>query len=67
MVNLIGLAEIARAKSEFQVWRTLAPELVEPRLAGQWLSSDPEYCQRATTFLRIAAGLEDAGAADAFQ
>lgn len=64
VVNLIGLAEIARAKSEFQVWRTLAPELVESRLAGQWLSSDPEYRQRATTFLRIAAGLEDPGAAD---
>ncbi|MFZ2296175.1 MAG: winged helix-turn-helix domain-containing protein [Polaromonas sp.] len=65
VVNLVGLAEIARAKSEFQVWSRLAPELVEPRLSGRWLSSDPEYCQRATTFLRVAAGLQDPGAADA--
>jgi len=65
VLNLIGLAEIARAKVEFQDWSRQAPALVEVRLSGQWLSSDPEYCQRATTFLRIAAGLEDPAAAGA--
>lgn len=61
VLNLIGLADVARARSEFQVWRNLASDLVEARLAGHWLSTDPEYCQRATTFLRIAAGLENPG------
>ncbi len=59
ILNLIGLSEVARARSEFQVWRNLASDLVEARLAGHWLSTDPEYCQRATNFLRIAAGLEN--------
>jgi len=67
VVNLIGMGEITRAKTEFQVWRKLAPELVETRLGGRWLSSDPQYRQRATTFLRIAAGLEDPSAADALR
>jgi tetratricopeptide (TPR) repeat protein len=67
VVNWIGMAEIARAKTEFQVLRTLAPELVETRLAGQWLSSNPEFRRRATTFLRIAAGLEDPSAAEALR
>jgi adenylate cyclase len=65
VLNLIGLAEIVRGKSEFQVMRNLAPEMVEARLAGQWSASSPEWRQRATTFLRIAAGLDDPSAADA--
>jgi adenylate cyclase len=67
VVNWIGLSEVARAKSEFQVVRSLAPELVEARLAGQWLFSKPELVRRATTFLRIAAGLEDPSAAEALR
>lgn len=59
VLNLMGLAEVTRARSEFQVWRNLASDLVEARLAGNWLSADPEYCQRATAFLRVAAGLEN--------
>lgn len=67
VVNLVGVADITRAKTEFQVWCKLAPELVETRLGGRWLSSDPKYRERATTFLRIAAELEDPGAADALR
>ena len=65
VLNLIGLGEIARGKSEFGVMRNLAPEMVEARLAGQWSASSSEWLQRATTFLRIAAGQEEPGAADA--
>ncbi|MFN0162981.1 MAG: adenylate/guanylate cyclase domain-containing protein [Burkholderiales bacterium] len=67
VVNLIGMAEFARAQAAFQVVQALAPKLVAARLAGQWVSSDPAYRHRATTFLRIAAGLEDPGAADALR
>ena len=67
VVSLIGLGELVRAKSEFQMFRDLAPEFVEARLAGQWLSTSPEFRQRATTFLRIAAGLEDPSMADALR
>ncbi len=44
--------------------RLMAPELVEARLAGQWMYSKPHLRRRAMTFLRIAAGLEDASAAE---
>lgn len=65
VVNWIGMAEIARAKTEFQFLHKLAPEMVETRLGGRWLLfSTPVLVQRATTFLRIAAGLEDASAAE---
>jgi hypothetical protein len=67
VVSLIGLGELVRAKSEFQMFRDLAPEFVEARLAGQWLSTSPEFRQRATTFLRIAAGLEDPSMAEALR
>ncbi len=67
VVNWVGLAEVARAKSEFQVLRNLAPEFVESRLAGRFTFSNPELVRRATTFLRIAAGLEDPGAAEALR
>jgi len=67
VVSWIALAEFARAKTEFQVVRDLAPNLVEARLAVQWLSPVPEFRRRATTFLRIAAGLEDPSAAEALR
>lgn len=42
-------------------------ELVEARLAGQWTFSNPDLVRRATTFLRIAASLEDPSAAEALR
>lgn len=63
VVNLIGLADIAQARQEFQTWHLHTPELVEARLGGKWLLAQPEYCQRATTFLRIASSLQDPAAA----
>ncbi len=64
VVNYVGVADIERARSAFQALQTLAPELVEARLAGKWTSSNTELWQRATLFLRIAAGVEDAAAAE---
>lgn len=67
VLSLIGLGDLVRAKSEFQLFFDLAPEFVKARLAGQWLSTNPEFRRRATTFLRIAAGLEDPRMADALR
>jgi tetratricopeptide (TPR) repeat protein len=67
VVNYVGMAEIDRAKTEFQTLRSLAPNLVEARLAGNWTAPNIALWQRATLFLRIAAGLEDPGAAEAMQ
>ena len=67
VISWIALGEIDRARSEFQVLRNLAPQIVEARLAGRFTFSSPSLVQRATTFLRIAAGLEDPGAAEALR
>jgi Tfp pilus assembly protein PilF len=64
IVNCVGLGDIARANAELQVMRKLAPEMVETRLAGQWMSTNAQYRMRATNFLRIAAGLGDPSATD---
>ncbi len=67
VIAWITLGEIDRARSEFQAVRKLAPELVDARVAGQFTFSNPVLLRRATTFLRIAAGLEDPGAAAALR
>ena len=66
-ISWVGMGEIAMAQAEFQQLLRIAPRLAEARLAGRWLSARPRYLQRAHTFLRIAAGLEDAQAADALR
>ncbi len=68
VMNRVGLGEIDRARADFQILNGLAPELVQTRIAGEWpLSVVPEYKRRATTFMRIAAGLEDPNAAEALR
>lgn len=67
VINLVGLGNIEQARGQFPAWQAQAPELVEVRLGGQWLTWVPDYCQRSTTFLRVAASLQDAAAADAFR
>ena len=66
-ISWVGVGEIAMAQAEFQRLVRIAPRLAEARLAGRWLSARPRYLQRAHTFLRIAAGLEDAHAAEALR
>lgn len=65
VVSRIGLGETAAARAEFERLRDLAPQTVAARLAGHWNYADPALVKRATTFLRIAAGQEAPGAADA--
>ncbi len=42
----------------------LAPKMIEARLVGQWLTTNPAYLKRAIT---LAAGLENASAAQALR
>jgi hypothetical protein len=61
------LGDIAQAKKPFNEARRLAPAWVERGLTGRFIYRKPEHLRRATTFLRIAAGLEDPGAANALR
>jgi adenylate cyclase len=67
-VNLVncyvGATEIAKARAAFGVAQKLAPEFVKSRLEGICAYARPEDIKRATTFFRVAAGLEDPGAAE---
>jgi hypothetical protein len=66
-MNYVGLGDIAKAKDASAEASRLAPGWVERCLAGRFAYRKPEHLRRATTFLRIAAGLEDPGAADALR
>ena len=59
----VGARRIDRAEAAFARVAEIAPTLVEARLAGRWLSSNPDYLTRAHTFVRIAAGLSPTDAA----
>jgi TolB-like protein len=63
-INLVGLGDVAQAQTTFAAAQSMAPELVAARLAGKWPSPGSVYYQRAHTFFRIAAGLEDPLAAN---
>jgi adenylate cyclase len=66
-MNLVGLGDIDEALASCVEARRLAPAFVERLLAGGSVQRKPEYHRRLTTFLRIAAGLEDPSAADALR
>ena len=64
----IGLGNVEKGKEAFKVATNLAPEMMESRLSGGvTLYRNPEMQHRYTTFIRIAAGLEDPGMADALR
>ncbi len=65
VVSRVGLGETALATAAFRALSDLAPQTVAARLAGRWNYSDPGLVRRATSFLRIAAGLEGPSAAKA--
>jgi len=67
IVNCVGAGELERARMECAALRELAPEFFEARLAGGVAASSPEIRKRATTFVRVAAGIEDPSAADALR
>jgi adenylate cyclase len=64
---LVGMGEIDRARAVFDRLRKLAPDYAQQGLDGTSLFARAEDRLRARTFLRIAAGLEDASAADALR
>ena len=66
-VCLVGSGEIDKAKAVFEVGQRLAPEFFRRRLEGTSSYARSEDSKRVTTFLRIAAGLEDPSAADALR
>ncbi len=63
----VGTGRVDRAATAFARLSEIAPSLVEARLAGGWLTSNPDYLARAHTFFRIAAGLAPAEAAKALR
>lgn len=66
-IAAVGMGRIDKAAERFKKLERIAPELVAARLAGRWLSSDPDYLARAHTFFRIAAGLASPETADALR
>lgn len=58
-MNLIGSGDIAAAQAACAEAQRLSPAWVKHCLAGRIVYRKPEHVRRATTFLRIAAGLED--------
>jgi adenylate cyclase len=65
-VNYVGLGQIAKARAALDEETRIAPGQVERSLAG-FMFRKPEHQRRGTTFLRIAAGLEDPAAAEALR
>jgi adenylate cyclase len=65
-VNYVGLGDTAKARSALEEATRLAPGQVERSLAG-FMFRKPEHQKRGTTFLRIAAGLEDPQVAEALR
>jgi adenylate cyclase len=63
----VGANEIAKARAVFAEGQRRGPEFFKSRLEGNSFFARPEDRKRGTTFLRIAAGLEDPSAADALR
>ncbi|WP_167767202.1 winged helix-turn-helix domain-containing protein [Jannaschia formosa] len=63
----VGAGRVDRAEAAFKKVEQIAPALVNARLSGRWLSSNPDYLARADMFFRIAAGLAPPDAADALR
>jgi TolB-like protein len=60
VIAQVGLGAIDAARADFEALRLLAPQMVATRLAGgDWSYANPALVQRATAFLRVAAGLDD--------
>lgn len=61
----VGIGDLEAAAATFATLQHTAPALTAARLAGRWLSTNPDYHGRAHTFLRVAAGLAPPESADA--
>src|SRR5262249_54731660 len=68
VLGFVGVGEIVKAKAMFETYPNMASaEYLRSRLEGSWIFGRSEDRRRATTFLRIAAGLEDPSAAEALR
>lgn len=63
----VGAGDLPAAAATFAVLDKAAPALAAQRLAGRWLSTNPDYQRRAHSFLRVAAGLAPPEEADALR
>ncbi|MDI1282753.1 MAG: adenylate/guanylate cyclase domain-containing protein [Reyranella sp.] len=66
-MSYVALGEIERAKAALGAARRVGPEFVERVLTGTFPHRNPEHLRRMTTFLHIAAGLEDPSTAEALR
>jgi tetratricopeptide (TPR) repeat protein len=62
--NLVGIGDIEAARQALASARRFSPGFVERGLGEKLKFRNPQHLHRATTFLRIAAGLEDPSAAE---
>ena len=63
-IACVGAGRLEQAAAAFTRVAEIAPKLTEARLAGRWLTTNPDYLARAHTFFRIAAGLAPPEGAD---
>jgi hypothetical protein len=61
------MGEIEKARSLFKKAQELFPGLVARNLAGLGSHADPKTRERSGLFMRIAAGLADPSAAEAYR
>ena len=67
-ICFVGAGEIDKARAVFAAGQRLAPEYFRSRLEGKSIVRPTGGSQSgSSTFLRIAAGLEDPSAADALR
>ncbi len=66
-LNLVGIGRIDEAADALRTVRALAPAYLARRLSGESHVERVEDRERATVFLRVAAGLEDPAAAEALR
>ncbi|MEO6745395.1 MAG: adenylate/guanylate cyclase domain-containing protein [Caldimonas sp.] len=66
-ISHVGLGDVEAGKKAFEFASRLAPELTKSRLSGGAFLRNPENRHRYVTFMRIAAGLEDPGMAEALR
>jgi adenylate cyclase len=57
--SYVGLGQYSQAGSALAAARRAGPKYIELLLSGKLTAHTPDYRARVTTFLRIAAGLED--------
>lgn len=66
-IAAVGVGDLPAAAATFLELNERAPVLAASRLAGRWLSTNPDYQTRAHMFLRVAAGLAPSQDADAIR